>query len=68
MIGQYLLNKNESATVPKRKKICKVNKALCWLIRPVMSNQNYYYTSCYRQAPAVWKPVKADSGCMPLFL
>ena len=28
MIGQYLSNKNESATVPQRKKFCKLNKAL----------------------------------------
>jgi hypothetical protein len=28
MIRQYLSNKNESATVPKTKKISKLNKAL----------------------------------------
>jgi len=28
MIRQYLLNKNESATVPKTKKILELNKAL----------------------------------------
>jgi hypothetical protein len=31
MIGQYLSNKNQIATVPKIQKFCQLNKALCHL-------------------------------------
>jgi len=44
MIGQYLSNKNESATVPKRKKFCKLNKAL--VLKKFL--QNFSDFSSYR--------------------
>jgi len=32
MIGEYLPQTNESATVPEAKIFCELNKTICWFV------------------------------------